>query len=340
MAATVRRDCGREDKEAGEPLVANGDGGSGPGPTIWPIGFAVGIVCILVGLIVSNVVVAAGVIIAAIFGFLWARAATHEYRGTAEPEALEPAAASEPAAVPVSAAPAPEPDMFTPDPGGDEVERYPRSVFLEASTLGLGALIGALVTIPVLGFVVLPSFEDQEYSDVNLGPLDNFPEGKWIITQFFRDPTAGEVSHRVAYIRNNGNLSFTIISNRCAHLGCPVQPNGLVAENQRKTISVIQNKKRSAVTLIPAAPSGFGCPCHGGQYDTEGNRTAGPPVRALDRYEFSIVSRNLVLNKPFSVAKVIGTGANAKIESYPLTGPGQHVDGVESWLYPIQPPGR
>ncbi len=208
MAATVRRDCGREDKEAGEPLVANGDGGSGPGPTIWPIGFAVGIVCILVGLIVSNVVVAAGVIIAAIFGFLWARAATHEYRGTAEPEALEPAAASEPAAVPVSAAPAPEPDMFTPDPGGDEVERYPRSVFLEASTLGLGALIGALVTIPVLGFVVLPSFEDQEYSDVNLGPLDNFPEGKWIITQFFRDPTAGEVSHRVAYIRNNGNLEL------------------------------------------------------------------------------------------------------------------------------------
>ena len=89
-----------------------------------------------------------------------------------------------------------------------------------------------------------------------------------------------------------------------------------------------------------AAPSGFGCPCHGGQYDPEGNRTAGPPVRALDRYEFSIVSRNLVLNKPYSVAHVTGTGANAKIQAYPLTGPGQHVDGVERWLYPIQPPGR
>ncbi len=339
MAATARRDCGREDKEAGEPLVANGEGGSGPGPTIWPIGFAVGIVCILAGLIVSTTAVVAGVIIAAIFGFLWAREATREYRGTAEPAAAEPAEAPGPATAPRHATapvPAPEPDMF--DEG--VVEKYPRSVFLEASTLGLGALIGALVTLPVLGFVVLPSFENQEYDDVNLGPLDNFPEGKWIITQFFRDPTAGEVSHRVAYIRNNGNLSFTIISNRCAHLGCPVQPNGLVAENQRKTISVLQNKKRSAVTLIPAAPSGFGCPCHGGQYDTEGNRTAGPPVRALDRYEFSIVSRNLVLNKPYSVAHVTGTGANAKIQAYPLTGPGQHVDGVESWLYPIQPPGR
>ena len=322
--------------------MANGEGGSGPGPTIWPIGFAVGIVCILAGLIVSTVAVAAGVIIAAIFGFLWAREATREYRGTAEHVAPEPAGeGDEPAAMPAGPPrPANEGEAALPVMSDEEVERYPRSVFLEASTLGLGALIGGLVTLPVLGFVVLPSFQNQEYDDVNLGPLENFPESKWIITTFFRDPTAGEVSHRVAYIRNNGNLSFTIISNRCAHLGCPVQPNGLVAENQRKTITVLQDKRRSAVSLTPAAPSGFGCPCHGGQYDLEGNRTAGPPVRALDRYEYSIVSRNLVLNKPYSVAHVTGTGADAKIKAYPLTGPGQHVDGIESWLYPIQPPGR
>ena len=47
------------------------------------------------------------------------------------------------------------------------------------------------------------------------------------------------------------------------------------------------------VPKIPVNPSGFGCPCHGGQYDTEGNRTAGPPVRALDRYSFSIVNGHL-----------------------------------------------
>ena len=81
--------------------------------------------------------------------------------------------------------------------------------------------------------------------------------------------------------------SFTIISNHCAHLGCPVQPNGPLAEKDTKTVS-------RDVTLIPTPPSGFGCPCHGGQYDTEGNRTAGPPVRALDRYSFSIRNGHLV----------------------------------------------
>ena len=82
----------------------------------------------------------------------------------------------------------------------------------------------------------------------------------------------------------------------------------------------------------------FGCPCHGGQYDTEGNRTSGPPVRALDRYSFSIRNGNLFIGKPFAVAKVDGTGAQAKIHKQTFAYPGEHVDGPESWLYPIQPP--
>ena len=36
----------------------------------------------------------------------------------------------------------------------DEIVRYPRSKFLEASTLGLGAVIGGVITLPILGFTV------------------------------------------------------------------------------------------------------------------------------------------------------------------------------------------
>jgi hypothetical protein len=61
-------------------------------------------------------------------------------------------------------------------------------------------------------------------------------------------------------------------------------------------------------------------------------------VRALDRYEFAVVNGRLILGKPFSVSEVTGEGKNAEIHRYKLAGPGQHVDGWEQVLYPVQPP--
>ncbi len=310
-----------------------------PGPTIWPIGFAIGIVCVLAGLIVSTFAVGAGVVIAIVFGFLWIREATREFRGDAgHASGVAPGTAAPAGA----AAPAAEGEAALPVMSDEEIERFPRSKFLELSTLGLGGVIGGVVTVPVLGFAVLPAFVGQEYEDVNLGPLDNFPEGQFIITTFMQDPSAGEVSRRTAYIRFNGDVdgqpSFTIVSNRCAHLGCPVQPNGLIEDDAGKEVPVELNGRRTTVALTPVDPTGFGCPCHGGQYDSEGNRTAGPPVRALDRFEYSIRDGNLILGKPYSVGQVVGQAGDATIEAYELTGPGQHVDGIEAWLYPLQPP--
>jgi hypothetical protein len=89
---------------------------------------------------------------------------------------------------------------------------------------------------------------------------------------------------------------------------------------------------------VPVVPAGFGGPCHGGQYDTEGNRTAGPPVRALDRFDYEIKNGRLILLSRFSVAHVDGTGAQAKIHKYKPVGPGEHVDGPEQWFYPLNPP--
>jgi len=308
-----------------------------PGPSLYPIGFAAGIVCILVGLIVNPLVVATiGAAIAIVFGFLWARDATMEYRGVPEP--IEPERREVPPLAEAAPIPADrgEPAMPEPEPG----ERFPRSRFLEGATLGLGGVIGGLVTVPALGFMVLPAYVDQGYPELDLGPLENFTEGSWFVTSFFLDPAAGEVSRRTVYLRNNGLLqgepSFTIISNRCAHLGCPVQPNGPVQDSQEKKV---EGERGQRVTLIPMIPAGgFGCPCHGGQYDPEGNVTAGPPVRALDRYDYSVRNGRLILGEPYSVSEVRGEGKQARIHRYKLAGPGQHVDGWEQLLYPIQPP--
>jgi Rieske Fe-S protein len=296
--------------------------GHQPSPSIWPLGFAVGVVVLLVGLIVSPWLLGGiGLVIAIVFGALWAHEATREVRvAPPEPEVEEEPA--RPSHVPV------EP----------EAERFPRNKFLEGATLGVGAVIGGMVALPALGFMILPAFTDVKPYHVDLGPLDNFPEGKYLISTFLLYPEQGEVSRRTAFVRNNGfkgnQPSFTIISNTCAHLGCPVQANGPVFDTQKKTLT----ESGLEVTLIPTQPAGFGCPCHGGQYDTEGNRTAGPPVRALDRYEFSIVHGNLWLGRIFSVSTVAGTGADAQIQRYQQAYPGEHLDAPEGWLYPLQPP--
>ena len=292
-----------------------------PPPSLWPLGFAVGIACILTGLVVSTIVAIVGAVIAIVFGFLWIRDVTKPVRTPAaevEPEARHAAA---PAVVRVDEE--------------DESATYPRSTFLSAATLGLGGVIGGLITVPVLGFAVLPSFTNQKETEVDLGPIENFPESEFVIATFLEDPEIGEVTRRTMFIRNNGQLdgkpSFTALYSRCAHLGCPVQPNGPVEDDQKKTYG-------DHVELIPVLAVGFGCPCHGGQYDTEGNRTAGPPVRALDRAEFRIRDGNLFLGEFYSVAEVEGAGARARIKKYGRAVPGVHVDGPSAWLYPIEVP--
>jgi len=300
-----------------------------PPPSLWPIGFAIGVVCILVGLVVSWPAAAVGAGLTVLFGFLWVRDVTAASRR--RDLATEPAAAE--GAPPI---PAGEGEAAS---AAETSDRFPRSTFLEGATLGLGAVIGGIVTVPILGFAIAPVFQHTHHDEADLGPITNFKEGEFVVSTFLVDPSEGEITRRTAYIRNNGFIlnkpSFTVLSNRCAHLGCPTQPNGPLFENRK----IEQKTAAGDVTLIPALPAGgFGCPCHGGQYDQEGNRTAGPPVRALDRYEFYIRNGRLALGKTYSVAEVIGAGASARIKKYRLAGPGQHIDGPEQWFYPLQPP--
>lgn len=314
---------------------AGGDGAHGPPPSLWPVGFAVGIVCILVGLVVSWPAVAVGAALTLVFGFLWIRDVTRGYATLpqAEPDGDAPVEPAPP--IPAHKGP---PAM--PETPPAEAARYPRSKFLEGATLGLGAAIGVVVTVPAVGFAVVPAFVDQGEPDIDLGPIENFPQGQWVITHYQLRPEQGDVTRRVAYIRYNGTAdnepSFTILSNRCAHLGCPVQPGGLVQSDKTKDQKASGDQD---ITLTPVLGlSSFTCPCHGGSYDSEGNRTAGPPVRALDRWTYSIKNGHLVLVENYSVSHVEGTGATATIHKYDLAGPGQHLDGPEQIFYPWQPP--
>ncbi len=294
----------------------------GPAPSLWPLGFAIGLTVTLVGLVINSWAAAAvGAVVMVACGFVWMRDAMTGDESTDEVVAAAPGTV---AVVDVE----------------EDPELYRRGTFLGLATLGLGGVITGMVALPVAGFAVLPAFVGQGHDEVDIGPIEDYPEGDFVVATFLSNPEQGEVSRRTAYVRNNGLKdgvpSFTILSNRCVHLGCPVQVNGLSLEEQKQLVRV---EGGPPVELTPTkAASGFGCPCHGGQYDTEGNRVAGPPVRALDRYRFLIRDGRLVLTEPYSVGEVDGTGSEAVINAYDWVNPSVHVDGIESILYPLEPP--
>jgi Rieske Fe-S protein len=283
------------------------------GASLLPVCFAIGVAVLLVGLVVNIEVVAPlGAAIALVAGLAWAR----DSGGRRRPATARPSASAE-------------------ETGA---ERFPRSQMLERATLGLGGLVALGAVLPAVGAAVLPAFLNQRRKAIDLGPIGDFPQGQFVVATFLSDPATGAISRRTAYVRNNGFLgkrpSFTIMSSRCTHVGCPTQPNGPVFGQKRRALETANGE----VGLIPTDPAaGFGCPCHGSQFDTEGNRTAGPAPRALDRYQFSIRRGHLWLGDIYSVSRVHGTGANARIHSFKRLGDGEPATGPERLLYPADP---
>jgi Rieske Fe-S protein len=180
-----------------------------------------------------------------------------------------------------------------------------RGRFLSGVTVGVGGLMSAVIAAPALGYVLAPAFETDRNYDIDLGPTSLYPvdtANPFHVVTFTRVPNGSDIDRRVVFIRNDGNDAFTAISNTCMHLGCPVRNFGA---------------------------SGFGCPCHGGQYDSEGRRIAGPPVRPLNRYATKVVKGKLILGELYAM--------DDSLHRHKLKAPGQPVTGLLSFLYPPAP---
>ncbi|MDX6536667.1 MAG: menaquinol-cytochrome c reductase iron-sulfur subunit [Gaiellales bacterium] len=195
-------------------------------------------------------------------------------------------------------------------PGSPQSAMTRQAMFATGATVGLGALMSAIIAVPVTVAVLAPSFKTIKEYNVDIGPTSLYPKAgggqiPWHAVTFENKPddTTG-LSRRLVYVRNDGNDKFTAIANTCMHLGCPVQANA----------------------------TGFACPCHGGQYDSEGRRIAGPPVRPLNRYETTVDTKgHLILGKLYAM--------DDSLHRHQLKGPGQPVKGILSYLYPAAPQG-
>jgi Rieske Fe-S protein len=197
-----------------------------------------------------------------------------------------------------------------------------RGQFLSLSTVGLGAMIGGVIGVPATAYILAPVTKKINFEPVFLGTVDRFPsEGgqfKPIAATYVEDPKNPDTSPGLAWVHNTGkqgttwdaaDAMFIVFSNRCMHLGCPVA----------------------------ASLSGFACPCHGGQYNQEGQRIAGPPIRPLDRFQWELrKSKELWITQRWSV----DFNSSGQIHYYDVKGPGQPVtlpfggSTVANVLYP------
>lgn len=194
-----------------------------------------------------------------------------------------------------------------------------RGEFLSLTTIGLGAMIGGVIGVPATAYLLAPVTKETTFESVFLGPVDKFTsEQKFDPTPatYVEDSENTATSSGLAYVHYTGKKNtdwhaedamFVIFSNRCMHLGCP----------------------------IAATPGGFQCPCHGGVYDTNGERTGGPPIRSLDRFEWEIrKGSELWLTQRWSTDIYGGM-----VHYYPVKMPGQptHTPGpswISNVLYP------
>jgi len=161
----------------------------------------------------------------------------------------------------------------TQSPGDPELSRRG---FFERITIAAGTAIGALVSLPVIGFVLAPLVRRPPYSWRPVGGVESYRIGETVKVTF-TDPTplpwSGITGETAAWLRRVGQNEFIAFSINCRHLGCPVR--------------WLQGAKL------------FMCPCHGGVYYEDGTVAAGPPPAPLARYPVRVVNGQVeILTSP------------------------------------------
>ena len=197
-----------------------------------------------------------------------------------------------------------------PDPpgyfAGESMTR--RKVFTLASQAVGGAAVTA-IALPAVGFALAPIFDGPEEEWQTVGPLDSFTEDSYKQSVVTFTAGIGEAGKGTVYIRKGSpDLGespdeYIAISNRCAHLGCPVR--------------------------FVAAAKTFICPCHGGVYDFEGKVIGGPPVRPLDRFQTRVRDGEVEIGPRYSVT--------SQLEPVRARDPGEFTGGIWEYLYPPRP---
>jgi menaquinol-cytochrome c reductase iron-sulfur subunit len=136
-----------------------------------------------------------------------------------------------------------------------------RRRFLAKLSIALSGAMGALLGLPVVGFLIAPLTRKEPRVWRAVGRVSDFRVGETVNVRFEDAsalPWSGVTARTAAWLRRDDETRFTAYTVHCTHLGCPVR---WMAEAQL-----------------------FLCPCHGGVYYADGTVSAGPPPKPLPTY--------------------------------------------------------
>ncbi|MBU0544523.1 MAG: Rieske 2Fe-2S domain-containing protein [Proteobacteria bacterium] len=146
------------------------------------------------------------------------------------------------------------------------IEQHNRRKFLKQIIFGIGTASALVVGGVIAAAAIGPSLKRIPKRLVRLDKLEAFPVGK-VSTIVMNDIVPNgfyksEIKKPVIVVRRSDPDKIVVFNTSCTHLGC--------------TVHWDESKKQ------------YMCACHGGAFDEEGNVTAGPPPRPLDRYAFKV----------------------------------------------------
>jgi len=155
-----------------------------------------------------------------------------------------------------------------------------RRRFLTRLSVALSAAMGAVLGLPVVGFLLAPLTRKEPRVWRVVGRVSDFGIGETVSVRFEDAsalPWSGVTARTAAWLRRETETRFTAYTVHCTHLGCPVR---WMADAQL-----------------------FLCPCHGGVYYSDGSVAAGPPPRPLPTYPVRVRSGQVeIQTSPIPIA--------------------------------------
>lgn len=149
-----------------------------------------------------------------------------------------------------------------------------RRTMMAWSVRGIGLAVAAMVGIPSLiaGFSPLWKPRPREEEWRSLGRVGEFPVGEMrkIVVRLPEEKWGDALREKAVYAWRPSDGEAIVYSGSCTDLGCPL-------------------------TYDPGSRCFF-CPCHGGIFDKDGRRLAGPPKRPMYRFTVRIVDNEVLID--------------------------------------------